>query len=55
MEAARNVVPVSITSAEAIEQLRDWASGRCLSADLAGVYQKPKVTAARRKITASAN
>jgi len=54
-EAARNVVPVSITSAEAIEQLRDWASGRCLSADLAGVYRKPTPASSRRKITASAN
>ncbi len=54
-EAARNVVPVSVTSAEAIEQLRDWASGRCLSADRPGVYQKSKVAAARRKITPSAN
>jgi hypothetical protein len=54
-EAARNVVPVSITSAEAIEQLRDWASGRCLSADRPGVYQKAKVATARREITPSSN
>ncbi len=49
-EAARNVVPVSITSAEAINQLRDWASGRCLSADRPGIYQKTPSTAARRKL-----
>lgn len=54
-EAARNVVPVSITSAEAIELLRDWASGRCLSADLAGVYRKPAARTSRRKITPSTN
>lgn len=53
--AARNIVPVSITSAETIEQLRDWASGRCLSADQPGPYRKPAATAARRKITPSAN
>ncbi len=54
-EAARNVVPVSITSAEAIDQLRDWASGRCLSADHPGVYRKLAAAASRRKITPSAN
>ena len=54
-EAACNLVPVSITSAKAIKQLRDWASGRCLSADRAGVYQKPKPAQARRTITPSAN
>jgi SpoVK/Ycf46/Vps4 family AAA+-type ATPase len=54
-EAARNVVPVSITSAEAIEQLRDWASGRYLSADQPGVYRKPAAGMSRRKITPSTN
>lgn len=50
-EAARNVAPVSITSAEAIEQLlREWVSGRCLSADRQGVYQKPVASTARRKV-----
>ena len=42
MEAARNVVPVSITAAEEIEQLRDWASGRCLSADRPGIYSRAR-------------
>ena len=28
-QAARNVVPVAVTSAETIEKLRTWASGRC--------------------------
>ena len=31
--AAQNIVPVSRTSAESVEKLRTWASGRCLSAD----------------------
>ena len=36
--AAQNVVPVAVTVGDKIEQLRQWASGRCLSADRAGVY-----------------
>lgn len=54
-EAARQVVPVSITSAEAIDQLRDWASGRCLSADQPGIYRRPVKATTRRKIVPSAN
>ncbi len=37
-EAARNVVPVAHTAAEAVSKLRQWASGRCLSADRPGLY-----------------
>jgi hypothetical protein len=40
VEAAQNVVPVSVTSAEQIESLRKWAEGRCLSADSAGLYSR---------------
>jgi len=36
--AAQNVVPVAHTSAESVQQLRQWASGRCLSADQPGIY-----------------
>jgi hypothetical protein len=36
-EAAKNVVPVAVTSAE---RLRNWASGRCLSASQAGIYAR---------------
>jgi SpoVK/Ycf46/Vps4 family AAA+-type ATPase len=36
--AAQNVVPVAVTAAESVERLRQWASGRCLSADLPGIY-----------------
>jgi len=36
--AAQNVVPVAVTAAESITRLRDWASGRCLNADTAGIY-----------------
>ena len=37
-EAAKNVVPVAHTAAEAVSRLRQWASGRCLSADRSGLY-----------------
>ena len=38
-QAAQNVVPVAVTSAELVERLRTWASGRCLSADYPCLYQ----------------
>ena len=40
--AAQNVVPVAVTAGDTIEGLRQWASGRCLSADRAGVYSRPE-------------
>lgn len=40
LEAANNVVPVARTSAESVERLRTWASGRCLSANEPGIYQR---------------
>ena len=39
-QAAQNVVPVAVTSAESIDRLRIWASGRCLSASTPGIYQR---------------
>jgi len=33
-------VPVAVTAGDKIESLRQWASGRCLSADRAGVYSR---------------
>jgi len=39
-EAAQNVVPVAVTAGDKIEGLRQWASGRCLSADRVGVYSR---------------
>ena len=38
LEAAAQVVPISATAGESIDKLRQWATGRCLSADLAGIY-----------------
>ena len=49
--AAQNVVPVALTAGDKIEALRQWASGRCLSADRAGVYSKKMVR--ERKPSAS--
>ena len=49
--AAQNVVPVSVTAAESVERLRTWASGRCLDADKAGVYQRTEGGSKRRKIS----
>jgi hypothetical protein len=39
-QAAVNVVPVAVTSAEQVERLRTWASGRCLAASFPGVYRR---------------
>ena len=41
IQAAQNVVPVAVTAAESVGQLRSWASGRCLSASRSGLYQQP--------------
>ena len=43
VQAAQNVVPVAVTAGDKIESLRQWASGRCLSADRAGVYSRSEV------------
>jgi SpoVK/Ycf46/Vps4 family AAA+-type ATPase len=51
VQAAENVVPVAVTAGESVERLRQWADGRCLSAEQTGVYrnQKPQGTG-RRKV-----
>ena len=42
---------VAVTSAESVERLRSWASGRCLSADKPGIYKFTSGSGkARRKI-----
>ena len=40
VEAAANIVPVAITAGESVERLRNWAAGRCLSADRPGIYSR---------------
>lgn len=47
VEAARNVVPVSVTASESVERLRNWASGRCLAADRPGIYVATKAGCCR--------
>jgi len=36
-------VPLAVTAGDKIEALRQWASGRSLSADRAGVYSRSEV------------
>jgi hypothetical protein len=53
IQAAQNVVPVAATAAESVERLRNWASGRCLSADHPGIYVRAGNTSsgARRRVS----
>ena len=52
VQAADNVVPVAVTSAESVQRLRDWADGRCLSSEHVGVYRSnSKPTKRRRAVT----
>ena len=56
VQAAQNVVPVAVTAAESVERLRTWANGRCLSADVTGIYRsEPLGKSVRRKVTPSQN
>ena len=59
IEASFNVVPVAVTNAESIANLRSWADGRCLSADNKGFFKKAAVKAAeattRRRVAPSSN
>lgn len=52
-DAAKNVVPIAVTAAESVEQLRAWATGRCLDATRAGIYARgtPESTSACRRVT----
>ena len=40
VEAAQNIVPVAVTAGESVERLRQWAAGRCLSAERSGLYTR---------------
>lgn len=46
-QAAQTVVPVAVTAGDKIDGLRQWASGRCLSADRAGVYSRSEAGGGR--------
>ncbi|MEQ9380031.1 MAG: AAA family ATPase [Pirellulales bacterium] len=51
-QAAQNVVPVAVTASESVERLRNWASGRCLSANEPGIYRfAGSSTAKRRRVS----
>lgn len=49
-EASRNIVPIPVTSAESISNLRRWASGRCLDASAGGIYAGGKSSRPRRNV-----
>jgi hypothetical protein len=49
-QAGLQVVPVAVTAAEAVERLRTWANGRCLSADRVGLYSRSSEKPARRRV-----
>jgi hypothetical protein len=53
VQAAKNIVPVALTAAEKIESLRQWASGRCLSADRSGIYAREKQSPPNSRIRRS--
>ena len=38
-QAGQNIVPISATAGESVQRLRDWAGGRCLSADVPGIFK----------------
>ncbi len=49
IDAAQNIVPVAVTAAESVDRLRDWASGRCLSADSPGIYHRSGTSPGRSR------
>lgn len=56
VQAASNIVPVAVTAAESVERLRNWASGRCLSADEPGIYRHgSKSPKSRRRVNRDAS
>ncbi len=54
LEAGKNIVPVAVTAAESVERLRNWASGRCLSADKPGIYRRDQANESRRRVSRDA-
>jgi hypothetical protein len=49
-QAGLQVVPVAVTAVEAVERLRTWANGRCLSADRVGLYSRATDKSTRRRV-----
>lgn len=48
-EAADHVVPVARTASETVQQLRRWATGRCLDAESGTLYQGPASSPSRKR------
>ncbi|HEV3146959.1 MAG TPA: AAA family ATPase, partial [Gemmataceae bacterium] len=49
-EAAQHVVPVAVTAVDQVENLRTWASGRCLNASAPGIYRREEASRPGRRI-----
>lgn len=49
VQAAENVIPVSVTASESIEKLQTWASGRCLAASQPGIFRHQQATPKSRR------
>ena len=49
VQAAQNIVPVSVTAGESVAKLRSWADGRCVAADRPGVYRADKKGASSKR------
>ncbi|WP_428308153.1 AAA family ATPase [Lacipirellula sp.] len=50
VDAATHIVPVAVSAADNLERLRQWASGRCLSADVGGIYTASGRSKRRRSV-----
>lgn len=52
VQAAQNVVPVAVTAAVSVERVRNWASGRYLSANRPGIFRREEPpTGSRRTVS----
>ncbi len=51
IDAANNIVPIANTAGESVKKLRSWVSGRCLSAERAGVYRFATSRPRRRPVS----
>jgi hypothetical protein len=47
-DAAKHIVPVASTGAESMTKLRQWASGRCLDAEIGEVFRVQPTTPRRQ-------
>ena len=50
VQASQNVVPVAVSSSQSIDRLRQWADGRCLSANKPGIYRLESKPTKRRRV-----